>query len=235
MPLLLSTGATHRHGRPADQLVPPGTFDGFELSALGGDEVDGALERLPDIGQVHHLHAPAHRLRHTDEEVVARLDGTGLPVVVHPDTIVDIGPWRRMGRRTVVENLDGRATTSYVLTAQLGRLFDVLPDARLCLDVSHAVRAGSLRLVRNLARTFSDRVAVLHVGCRSGRSYRDRLDPVDLHAVGCALDFAGPVPVVLERSIPADVDAGRALSRMAAQLRGLTSQTATRAAGRSLT
>jgi sugar phosphate isomerase/epimerase len=67
------------------------------------------------------------------------LDGLPLwvrSVVAHPDALSDIVPYRALGTRLVLENMDDRKITGRVAD-EMESLFQKLPDAGFCLDVAH--------------------------------------------------------------------------------------------------
>jgi predicted XRE-type DNA-binding protein len=63
--------------------------------------------------------------------------GEGIPVVVHPDAIGNCDLWRDLGASLLVENMDRRKSEGRTVR-ELWRIFERLPDARLCFDVAHA-------------------------------------------------------------------------------------------------
>ena len=86
------------------------------------------------------VHGPSKDRRMSDDELVALLEQ--LParvsaIVIHPDAMVDLAPYRRLGRRLCIENMDARKPIGQT-AAGLARYFEALPEARFCFDVAHA-------------------------------------------------------------------------------------------------
>lgn len=215
-PVGVSTGATHP-GRPAHGVAWAAQVgaDVLEISALGAGELEAALVAADQACQ--HwpagvvLHAPAKgpvdlvgaaaRLAASDPRVV-------LGVVVHADVVAASprgwAPWRALGTRLWVENGDGRKAWGSRTDELVAVLEDEVPQAQLCLDVSHALDAGGRGLLEQLVGRLGGRVAHLHVGCGCGRPTTAALEDELIDAVRCtvaALDQAGGATgVVLERS-----------------------------------
>ncbi|MGH9035946.1 MAG: hypothetical protein ACRD0O_09285 [Acidimicrobiia bacterium] len=174
-----------------------------ELSAFDEAGLDAATDVLGrarrDFRRVS-VHAPVANVRGSEAELVARLGSLGLPVVVHPEKIATPECWRPLGDRLLVENNDGRKASGST-AAELALLFAALPEARLCLDVSHALDVGGPALVEAFATTFRGRLAQLHAGCGCGARPGEHLEPEVLRAVSVAVAAAGrPLPVIIERS-----------------------------------
>jgi hypothetical protein len=199
-----STGAVHHTdpGRGAAAARYAGCR-ALEVSALHENELP-AVERLLTSGAVNDfqhvsVHAPLKGRTMPETELVARLDALGLPVVAHPPTLATPRLWRRLGGRLLVENDDARKPAGQT-PADLARLFDQLPDAGHCLDVSHAVDAGGRALAISLAAAFGDRTGLCHIGCAGGRPVTGDLEPDLLGTLTAVLQQIGrPVPVIIER------------------------------------
>ena len=58
-------------------------------------------------------------------------------IVTHPDVIAALGPYRRLGTRLVLENMDDRKREGRIAD-ELEAFFDGLLEAGVCLDVAHA-------------------------------------------------------------------------------------------------
>lgn len=169
----------------------------FDESTL--DAVAGALGRVRRKFRRTSVHAPVAAGRLSEPELVARLAGLDLPVVVHPGMIVTPPVWQPLGEHLLVENNDGRKPSGSTPEA-LAMIFAALPEARFCLDVSHALHVGGQPLVQALATTFRGRLAELHAGCGCGTGPDEHLDPDVLLAVSRAVAVAGhSLPVIVER------------------------------------
>jgi hypothetical protein len=79
-------------------------------------------------------------------------------------------------------------------------VFDALPKARFCLDVSHAYGAGGPALVRELAERYRDRLVQLHVGCTGVLTWLEEPLPSDAELVRMVTAVTcTPIPVIVER------------------------------------
>ena len=58
-------------------------------------------------------------------------------IVAHPDALSDVGVFRPLGTRLVLENMDDRKNTGRTAD-EIEAFFEELPDAGFCLDVAHA-------------------------------------------------------------------------------------------------
>ena len=87
----------------------------------------------------------------------------GMPIVVHPDIIDQIEPWRALGNRLLLENMDQRKPTCR--TAQEMRpFFDALPEARFCFDIGHARQVDSTMSVAvEFLTEYRERLAEVHI------------------------------------------------------------------------
>jgi hypothetical protein len=178
-----------------------------ELSALAEPELDsvvGALDTaaVASFSRVS-VHGPVKQRSMPEADLVRRLAALDVDIVMHPNVFVDVDAWAALGSRLLVENNDGRKRVGSS-AADLERFFERLPDARFCLDVSHALDAGGRGLVVDLARRFGDRTVQLHVGCGCGHDVGVGFDGELCAAVLDTFDTLGaPRPVILERSTPA--------------------------------
>ena len=146
-PIGISTGAfdESRGDWPAlvDAACSASTF-AVELSALSGDELAGLITYLlgkPSLPfRYVSVHAPVKHQGSDEPTLVQQL--TELPVwvrsiVAHPDALSDVGVFRPLGTRLVLENMDDRKNTGRTAD-EIEAFFEELPDAGFCLDVAHA-------------------------------------------------------------------------------------------------
>jgi hypothetical protein len=204
-----STGALHFTdplvGVAATRRLGSGTI---ELSALHEDELT-AVEATSAGSDVDgflrvSIHGPAIGRILPESQLVDRLAATGRDVVMHPDTLLDWSLWEALGPRLLIENMDQRKSFGQT-PLDLDRVFAALPQARFCLDVSHALSAGDLPLVIGLAEQYADRLAELHVGCACGRDCDEIYEPDLVGATQLVWSIAGrQVPLILERKTVAD-------------------------------
>jgi hypothetical protein len=177
----------------------------IELSALCEDELDGLVEYLHSVRPLPFrfvsVHGPSKDRRLSDDELVSVLEQ--LPawvsaIVMHPDAMVDLAPYRRLGRRLCVENMDPRKHLGQ--TAQeLERYFAALPDARLCFDVAHAHAVDpSLAVARELLSRFSSRLSHVHLSSLDAEQHHVPLTDSDQERFATVLKRCSDVPWILE-------------------------------------
>jgi sugar phosphate isomerase/epimerase len=114
-----------------------------ELSALSGDELPGLIAYLETRPRMPFryvaVHAPAKNRPADETATIGMLAALPLwvrSVVAHPDTFSDVGQYRALDTRLVLENMDDRKITGRVAD-EMEKFFDDLPDAGFCLDVAH--------------------------------------------------------------------------------------------------
>jgi hypothetical protein len=187
----------------------------IELSALDEAELDSVelaarAQRLTGTWSRISVHGPAKNRALPEDVLVTRMAGLRLDVVMHPDVLEDVCAWQPLGSRLLIENNDERKSFGGSV-ADLDALFLAVPDARLCLDVSHALSVGGLAHVRTLASRYASRLAQMHVGCGGGRAVGAVLEPDLLEAVSLVSSWSQvPVPVIVERSACSDTPDGLA-------------------------
>lgn len=177
-----------------------------ELSALSGDELPGLLAymrarpRLPF--RYISVHAP---VKNFDEATVIPQLGA-LPlwvrtIVTHPDAIAQLGAYRRLGTRLVLENMDDRKRTGRIAD-ELEPFFEALPETGFCLDVAHAWSIDpTMEVARELLDRFRSRLRQVHLSSLSdGHHVPLRADDEELFAD--VLDRCRDVPWILEAMPP---------------------------------
>jgi len=176
-----------------------------ELSALSASELPGLLEYLRTAPRLPFLfvsvHGPSKGLG-SDE--TAHVDSLGrIPawidaIVVHPDAIMDRGPYARLGRRLAIENMDARKPSGQTAD-DLARLFDELPLARLCLDVAHAKDVDpTMGVASDLLRRFPSRLSHVHVSSLDESRHHVPLTSEDEELFEPVLSRCRDVPWILE-------------------------------------
>jgi len=210
-PLGASTGALGRgHDWPrlvrAACAVSP---HAVELAAHDAAELAGLVAYLggrPRLPFRHlSVHAPIKGSLGTDAERVAALEALPCGVrtlIAHPDLVVDPAPWRSLGRRLVLENMDDRKATGRTAD-ELEVLFAALPDAGFCLDVAHAHTVDpSMGVADDLLDRFRGRLREVHLSSiRAGA--HTTLTPEDEILFGPVLARCRDVPWILEAPPPA--------------------------------
>jgi Xylose isomerase-like TIM barrel len=187
-----------------------------ELSALSGDELPGlvaylqAKPRLPF--RYVSVHAPVKNREPDESATVAMLGALPLwvrSVIAHPDCLFDVGRYRALGTRLVLENMDDRKVTGRV-AAEMESFFDELPDAGFCLDIAHGRSIDpTMDAAHTLLDRFRSRLRQVHLSSLSdGRHVPIGANDEDLFVE--VLDRCRDVPWILE---------ARAPERWAAQLK----------------
>ncbi|HEX5446063.1 MAG TPA: TIM barrel protein [Pirellulales bacterium] len=152
------------------QMVEGHATAAVELSALREEELVPLVESLDDLDltgfRYISLHAPS-KLRSMSEIEVARLlcpvAERGWPIVVHPDVIGSFDPWRTLGDRLCIENMDKRKPTGRT-AGELAAFFRELPDATLCFDIGHARQIDPTMCEADaILRKFGGRLQQVHL------------------------------------------------------------------------
>jgi hypothetical protein len=212
-PIGFSTGALAKGdvARALGMLRASGTRT-LELSALRLHEVEPLCRLAPtlDLSSYDYVsvHAPS-RYGPAEEPRVVRammeLARRGWQIVLHPDTLHEFEPWRELGSRLVIENMDKRKPIGRTV-AELGRIFERLPEARFCFDLGHARQVDrTMTEAYFLAREFGPRLCQLHVSEVTTQSRHDRLSWGSVQAFQrVARWIPAHVPVVLETPVSAE-------------------------------
>jgi hypothetical protein len=178
-----------------------------ELSALSAAELPGLIgylrqgQRLPF--RYLSVHAPTKGL---DAATVARLAEIPLwvrTIVSHPDVLHELAPYRRLGTRLVLENMDDRKVTGQT-PGELEEFYDELPDAGFCLDIAHAHSLDpSMELAHELLDRFRSRLRHVHLSSLDADGRHVPLSKDDEELFADVLDRCGDVPWILEAEPPA--------------------------------
>jgi len=180
-----------------------------ELSALSEAELPGLVEFLREGRSMpfHYVsvHAPSKALALSEKARVDLL--RGLPprvraIVVHPDVIEDVATWRRLGRRLVIENMDGRKSEGQSAD-ELALLFEELPHAGLCFDIAHAKHVDpTLATGGALLDRFAARLRQVHLSSLDQDGHHVPLTDDDEALFGELLERCRDVPWILEAPPP---------------------------------
>jgi hypothetical protein len=115
-----------------------------ELSALSEGELAGLtryLESNPRLPfRYLSIHGPSKGRTMPETTLVralARLAERAHVIVMHPDTMFDPEPYRILGRKLVLENMDARKESGRTAD-ELAPWFVALPEAGFCFDIAHA-------------------------------------------------------------------------------------------------
>ena len=201
-----STGALEKGDfRRALEWIKQGKPEAVELSALRFEELQPLVEAIDslDVDGIEYVsfHAPSSFHVEQEIQVVQLLSSVlerGWNIVVHPDVIYTPILWLKFGRQLLVENMDRRKSIGRTAT-ELSRVFESLPEARLCLDVAHARNLDTtLGVLRDIIREFVERIAEVHI---SELDSRCQHRPLSAGAVRdyyrCSAELRGK-PVIIE-------------------------------------
>jgi sugar phosphate isomerase/epimerase len=187
----------------------------IELSALSGAELPGLIRYLRSGPRLPFryvsVHAPAKAFDGQNVSALGEIPMWLRSIVAHPDAIGDARPYRALGTRLLVENMDGRKRTGRT-SEELQGCFDELPDAGFVLDIAHAHSLDpSMELAHELLDRFRARLRHVHLSSLgvSGEHMPLTVEDEDLFAG--VLDRCRDVPWILEAEPP---------ERWAAELRG---------------
>lgn len=189
-----------------------------ELAALDASELPGLLEflaarpRLPF--RYVSVHAPVKGVTTTDAERAAQLARLPLGVrsiVVHPDVIEDPAPYRALGRRVVVENMDARKAFGRT-AAELAPLLEELPEAGFCFDIAHAHNVDpTMSVAAELLDAYRCRLRQVHLSSIRSQEHTT-LTEGDEALFAPLLARCPDVPWILEAPAPPRWNAARPLS-----------------------
>jgi len=178
-----------------------------ELSALSTVELPGLAAFLGEGARLPFryasVHAPVKGLE--DRSVLPCLASLPLwarSIVTHPDVIEDSAPYRDLGTRLVLENMDERKLTGRTAN-ELEPFFDRLPEAGFCLDIAHAWSVDpTMQLAHDLLDRFRVRLRQVHLSSLAD-GHHAPLRPEDEELFTEVLDRCRDVPWILEAMPPA--------------------------------
>ena len=141
-----------------------------ELAALAEPELAGLEEWLGARAALGFryvsVHAPVKERDGDETELIGRL--AAFPayvasVVLHPDVMEEPSAYAALGRRAVVENMDGRKAMGQTAD-DLAPILEALPAAGFCLDVAHVSSIDpSMGVAHELLDRFGARLREVHV------------------------------------------------------------------------
>lgn len=178
-PVGFSTGSLMGFSYAFDEAADILTFtnaSAIEFSALRERELAPLIARVPKYLRLLAdrritFHAPSKIEQLTETELIDQLlelsDGY-YSIVVHPNIIEDAEKWRIFGSRLMIENMDVRK--DFAQTAgQMYKIFEELVEARLCLDIGHAIQVGTsvtplrpTQILEELLDKFKNRLGQIH-------------------------------------------------------------------------
>lgn len=180
-----------------------------ELSALSGEELPGLVAYLRTRPRMPFryvsVHAPVKHHELDESATVTMLAGLPLwvrSVVAHPDALSDVGRYRGLGTRLVLENMDDGKITGRVAD-ELEKLFEELPAAGFCLDVAHARSVDpTMDAAHELLDRFRTRLRHVHLSSLDDGRHVP-LTEADEDRFAGVLDRCRDVPWILE-ALPPD-------------------------------
>jgi hypothetical protein len=176
-----------------------------ELSALSEPELPGLvawLDRNPSLPfQWIAAHGPTKGRVLPEAELVEFLDALAVHVeivVLHPDTLVDLRLYRRLGSKLAIENMDPRKSVGQTAD-DLETIFRELPEARLCFDVAHASAIdGTMGEGERILDRLRSRLCHVHLSSLNAACHHVPLTPEDEERFAPLLDRCRDVPWILE-------------------------------------
>jgi sugar phosphate isomerase/epimerase len=117
---------------------------------------------------------------------------------MHPDTIEDAAPYRLLGRKLVLENMDARKRGGRT-AAELAPYFAALPQAGFCFDVAHVASVDpTLAEGERLLDRFGARLRHVHVSSLDEECHHVPLTAADEERFTRLLRRCRDVPWILE-------------------------------------
>lgn len=176
-----------------------------ELSALSEGELPGLLAYLREAPALPFrfvsVHGPSKGRVMPDDRLASMLQAVPRwisAIVMHPDSMLDPLPYRRLGRRLCIENMDARKGDGQT-AGDLHGLFEALPDARLCFDVAHAKDVDPTMVVgHELLDAYAGRLCHVHLSSLDGAHRHVPLRRDDEARFAAVLARCSDVPWILE-------------------------------------
>ena len=179
-----------------------------ELSALSERELPGLLDylaakpRLP-FSYVS-VHAPVKDRTLDDArsaQVLSELPAWVRSIVTHPDALAEFAPYRELGPRFVLENMDDRKHTGRTAD-ELEVAFHELPEAGFCFDIAHAASIDpTMGVAEELLDRFRSRLRQVHLSSLHHGHHVPVTDDDEQRFTG-TLERCRDVPWILEAEPP---------------------------------
>lgn len=201
-----STGALEKGDyRAALKWIGQHELRSIELSALRFEELAPLVDDLDKLKmndfEYVSFHAPSSFRRDQEERVVSLLTRVAhrrWNIIVHPDVIYTPARWKQFGDLLLIENMDRRKSTGRTVS-ELTKVFDGLPQARMCLDVAHARQLDTtLTLLHSLVAAFIDRIAEVHISELDSRCHHRLLSRSSVDDYTSIASRFYKVPVIIE-------------------------------------
>ncbi|MFT3909355.1 MAG: hypothetical protein QM737_08025 [Ferruginibacter sp.] len=142
----------------------------IELSALRELELPLLVDSIPklDLKQYKYIsvHAPSKLINFSEDiliNLLQKITSLKIPIIVHPDIIIDFEKWLQFGEFLCIENMDKRKSIGRT-AEDLLKLFARLPEATFCLDLAHAKQIDPTMIeAAKMLRLFSRRLRQFHI------------------------------------------------------------------------
>jgi hypothetical protein len=180
-----------------------------EISALRMSEWEPLIQTLDHLDltmfEYVSIHLPS-AMNAAEEAVVVEslhsIQQRRFPLILHPDAIHDFGRWRELGASVCIENMDKRKLIGRS-EAELGAIFQQLPEANLCFDIGHAAQVDTtMTEAYFILKSYRDRVTQVHVSEVNSRSKHDSLSySTILSFRDVAHMIPAHVPIILETPV----------------------------------
>lgn len=181
--------------------------EAVELSALRMPEWFPLLDALAtlDLSSFRYvsIHLPSQMRAAEERSVAESLQHVprNRPLILHPDAISDFGYWREFQDRLCIENMDSRKPIGRS-EGELDRIFDQLPNARLCFDIGHAWHVDpTMKVAYGILKGYRDRMVQVHVSEVNSRSKHDILSYSTMQAFRDVAHMVPRVPLILETPV----------------------------------
>lgn len=191
------------------EMLKPHELLAVELSSLREYELRPLLDSLPHLelaGYTHiSLHAPSKLKDMTESEVVELLlpqGQAGRLIILHPDVVGTPDIWRPLGSALCIENMDKRKPIGRT-AAELGEVFERLPEARLCLDLAHARQIDPSGVeTRRILTAHGERLAEIHLSEVNSACGHEPLNYLAIESYRrVAAMIPESVPIILESPV----------------------------------
>jgi sugar phosphate isomerase/epimerase len=137
-------------------------------------------------------------------EALARLADRADAIVMHPDTMVDPEPYRALGRKLVLENMDARKDCART-AEELAPWFAALPEAGFCFDIAHASSLdATMTAGAELLDAFRGRLRHVHLSSMGHSLHHVPLTEDDEELFAPVLHRCLDVPWILEAPLRQD-------------------------------
>lgn len=146
------------------------SVNAIELSALRRHELDPLAVAIADLDLTQFkyisVHAPSKYAADDEQNVVSLLDKfakNDWPIVLHPDAVHNYKLWEHFGDLLLIENMDIRKLIGRTCN-ELDKVFEVLPNARLCFDIAHARQIdSSMSEAKMILNRYGSKTTQIHI------------------------------------------------------------------------